>query len=335
MATIKDVAKASGLSPATVSRVLNNAPKVSQKAKAKIERAIAELGFHPNANARALVTKSTNTIGVVISELADPFFAQMVSSIEKEAKKKKMKVLISTGSLDAKKELQAIKSLQAQRCDAMVVNSKALDDDILIDLAKKIPGFVLINKFIPEISERCIWLDNIKGGETMAKYIASLGHKKIAVLSTKEKVYDATRRLEGIHNALNELNLPLPEKQIVYSSPDPAGGEQAIAELIDNKVEFTAVLAYNDAMAAGAISKLVDLGYQIPSQLSVVGFDDVLIAKYCMPQLTTIKYPIDIMAQKATELALKLSKNTAEETLFSQTYKYTPILIKRSSASKL
>ena len=334
MATIKDVAKLAGVSPATVSRVLSSTVVVSPKSKARIEKAIAELDFRPNANARALVSKTTNTIGVVISQLADPFFAQMASSIEVVAKKRKFKVLVSTGSLDAHKELMAIKSLQAQRCEAMVVNSKALADEVLIDLAQRIPGFVLINKFIPEISQRCVWFDNVAGGKIMADYIASLGHENIVVISTKERIYDATHRLNGIRQSLSEHKISLPEQHIAHGSPDYAGGRAAIENLIQQGSQFSAVLCYNDAMATGVISALTDLGKRIPEDVSIVGFDDVLLAKYCMPKLSTVKYPIDIMARKATELALSLIAKDYAPIENAKDYQYKPFLVKRESAAK-
>ncbi|WP_166423654.1 LacI family DNA-binding transcriptional regulator [Paraglaciecola sp. 20A4] len=334
MATIKDVAKLAGVSPATVSRVLSATVVVSPKTKMRIEKAIAELDFRPNAHARALVSKSTHTIGVVISQLADPFFAQMASSIEDVARKRKFKVLVSTGSLDAQKELMAIKSLQAQRCEAMVVNSKALADDVLVELAQRIPGFVLINKLIPEISERCVWFDNIGGGKVMADYIASLGHSNIVVISTKERVYDATHRLTGIRQSLTEHDITLPDDHIAHGSPDYAGGRKAIESLINQGIKFSAVLCYNDAMATGVISALTDLGRHIPDDVSIVGFDDVLLAKYCMPKLTTVKYPIDIMARKATELALSLIAKDSSVIQIGKGYQYKPFLVRRESATK-
>ncbi|WAJ71814.1 LacI family DNA-binding transcriptional regulator [Catenovulum adriaticum] len=333
MSTIKDVSKLAGVSPATVSRVINNANGVSAKTKEKVKQAIAELDFYPNAQARALVKQSTNTIGVVMSELSDPFFAIMARSIEITAEKYNANVLISTGSLNEEKERQAINSLQAQRCKAMVVNSKILSDEELIDFAHKIPGFVLINKYIEAIQERCIWLDNQQGGFNMAQYILEMGHSNVLVLSTKNKVYDASRRLAGIQSAFTQAHKILPANHIIYTSPDPQGGEKAIEQALANGIKFTAVLAYNDAVAVGAVAKLTEKGLSVPENVSVIGFDDVLLANYCSPPLTTVKYPIAVMSQKATELALTLSKNEGKVSQTINTYKYKPIIIKRSSVS--
>lgn len=334
MATIKDVAKLAGVSSATVSRVLNEADKVSPKTKERIDKAIVTLDFRPNANARALVKQTNNVIGVVISQLASPFFAKMVSSIEYAAKKKNFNVIISTGSLVADKELQAIQSLRAQGCQAIVVNSKVLADDVLIDLAKSIPGFVLINKFIEEIADRCVWFDNIRGGFIMAKYILSLGHTDIAILSTKHNIHDASRRLKGIKRAFFEHKIKLKKDNIYYASPDYIGGKKAVEELIDKGQKVTAILCYNDGMATGAISALTEKNYLIPEDISIVGFDDVFLAQYCMPKLTTIKYPIDIMAVKATELALSLIDKKSQGSNFIKDFKYSPYLVKRDSTVK-
>ena len=168
----------------------------------------------------------------------------------------------------------------------------------------------------------------------MADYIASLGHSNIVVLSTKDRIYDATHRLNGIRQSLSAHNINLPEQHIAHGSPDYAGGRTAIEHLIQQGIKFSAVLCYNDAMATGVISALTDLGIRIPEDVSIVGFDDVLLAKYCMPKLTTVKYPIDIMARKATELALSLIAKDQILNEDAKDYQYKPFLVKRESATK-
>ncbi|KMT66871.1 LacI family DNA-binding transcriptional regulator [Catenovulum maritimum] len=328
MFNIKDVAKLAGVSPATVSRVLNDAAKVSDKTRKKVEDAVQQLGFVPNANARALVKKSTKTIGVVLSELADPFFAMMAHSIELAASRKGIKVLISTGSSEAEKERQAINNLRSERCDAMIVNSKALDDESLITLANSISGFVLINKFIPAIKSHCIGFDNFKGGQLMAEYIASLGHQDIAVITSDNRAHDANLRISGIKHEMSNQGLSLADNAIICAQNDYAGGRAALAHLLDNKIRFTALLCFNDQMALGAIAQLKACGLNVPDDVSVIGFDDLIYAQYCSPKLTTIKYPIDIMAEKATEMALALSQKKETN---SQGYQYQPSLIRRAS----
>jgi LacI family transcriptional regulator len=211
----------------------------------------------------------------------------------------------------------------------MVVHSKALDDKTLIDFANQIPGFVLINRYIPEIANRCVWLDNVTGGRLMAEHAISQGHKHLAVISSQYRIDDPNQRLEGIQKATKAAGLSLPDSMIEYATPDQEGGELAMQNLLATGAKFTAVLAYNDAMASGAMTMLQDHGIAVPEEVSVVGYDDVLLAKYCRPKLTTLRYPIEMMAAKAAELALKYaSGNKPEDGL---TFKYTPTVVKRDS----
>lgn len=335
MATIKDIAKAAGVSLATVSRVINDGPKVGDKTRARIKAIMKEMGYRPNANARALVNQKSASLGVVIAELADPFFATLAHGIETIARNKNVQVLLSTGSIEAKTELKAIETLLEHRCEAMVVHSKALEDDVLIELAKQIPGFILINRYIEAIKHRCVWLDNIAGGQLMANHMLKLGHKKFAVVSSKYQIDDPYQRLDGIRQALSAAGIELNEDNIEYSSPDQEGGEIAMQNLLTRGADFTAVLGYNDAMAAGAMTTLLDQGYQVPDDISVIGYDDVLLSRYCRPKLTTLKYPIEMMACQAAELALSFAANpNLREKETNKTYKYTPTIIKRESVLK-
>ncbi|WP_016954909.1 LacI family DNA-binding transcriptional regulator [Catenovulum agarivorans] len=332
MATIKDIASAAGVSLATVSRVINNGPKVGDATRARIKEIMKEMGYRPNANARALVTQRNPSLGVVLAELSDPFFATLAHGIESVARQKDMQVLLSSGSIQAKTEMKAIDTLMEHRCEAMVVHSKALSDDVLVGYAKEIPGFVLINRYIEAIADRCVWLDNYAGGASIAKHLLSLGHKKVAIITSQYQIDDPILRLKGVEDELNAAGISIEKAAIELATPDQEGGEAAMQNLLSKGIEFTAVVAYNDAMAAGAMSMLLDHGVQVPTEVSVIGFDDVILARYCRPKLTTLKYPIEMMGVKAAELALSLAtkKPQAEHT---STHKYTPTIVKRESVS--
>ena len=333
MATIKDIANAAGVSLATVSRVINNGPKVGDATRARIKEIMKEMGYRPNANARALVTQRNPSLGVVLAELSDPFFATLAHGIESVARKKDIQVLLSSGSIQAKTEMKAIDTLMEHRCEAMVVHSKALSDDVLVEYAQEIPGFVLINRYIEAIADRCVWLDNYAGGNSIAKHLLSLGHKKIAMISSQYQIDDPILRLKGVEDELNAAGITIEKAAIELATPDQEGGEAAMQNLLSKGIEFTAVVAYNDAMAAGAMSMLLDHGVQVPAEVSVIGFDDVILARYCRPKLTTLKYPIEMMGIKAAELAISLAaKKPLEETAVA-THKYTPTIVKRESVS--
>lgn len=333
MATIKDIAKAAGVSLATVSRVINDGPKVGDATRQRIKKIMEEMDYRPNANARALVNKRSASLGVVLAELQDPFFATLAHGIEMVTRPLNVQILMSSGSIEKATELRAIETLLEHRCEAMVVHSKALDDRTLIDFAKQVPGFVLINRYVPEIGNRCVWLDNVAGGRTMAKYIVGQGHRKIVVISSKYRIEDPGHRIHGIREELQESGISLPDSCIEFSTPDQEGGETAVQNLLAKGKQFTAIMAYNDAMASGAMTVLQDHNIDVPNTVSVIGYDDVLLAKYCRPKLTTLRYPIEVMAMRAAELALRYAAGERPEP--GVTFKYTPTVVKRESVIKV
>ncbi len=329
MATIKDVAAAAGVSVATVSRVVNNGPKVSAKNRKLVKQVMLDLGYRPNANARALVTQTNRTLGLVFSELTDPFFATLAGGVEKIARSNNIQLLISNGLVSAETERRAIETLLEQRCESMVVHSKALSEQALIDYAEAVPGLVLINRYIPAIAHRCVWLDNQAGGDAAARYLLSMGHRNIACITSNYDIEDPRLRLNGIQQALQQQGLPLNEQAIASAEPNEIGGEQAAQNLLARGLNYTALIVYNDAMASGVISVLCDNGYRVPEDVSVVGFDDVLLSRYLRPKLTTMRYPIEMMAMEAAEMALKLANQQPVAAL----HKYLPTLVKRDSVA--
>lgn len=332
MATIKDVARIAGVSVASVSRVLNNGPKVSKKTIENVLRAMKDLNYTPNANARALVTQKSTTIGVVIPDLVDPFFASLASGVEKVARKNNMQLLLSTGLVSAESEMQAINLLIERRCDVMVVHSKKLSDEALIALAKKTPGLVLIDRYIEEIVERCVWLDNLEGGKIAARHLLALNHKSFACISSKHQIDDPLLRLQGFQHELALVGADVDSDLIEYGPPTLQGGEIATQKLLASGKRFSALFVYNDAMAIGAISTLEDNGFKVPSEISVLGFDDVLLSRYSRPKLSTLNYPIEKMAMQATKIALELSTNVTKVGN-RKDYKHIPRIIKRESTS--
>lgn len=330
MATIKDVAKAAGVSIATVSRVVNNGPKVGNKTRERVLKLMAELGYTPNANARALVTQKSKTLGVVIPELNDPFFSALASEVEKVAQEQGMQLLLSTGKLTAESELKAIQLLVGQRCENIVAHSKLLDDETLIDLCNKLPGLILIDRHIEAIKERCIWLDNLEGGTIAGRHLMSQGHIKLAYINSNYQIDDPKLRLQGFKNVIETEGVRLEDNLITSAEPSLRGGEIAAQHLLAANLPFSAVFVYNDAMAIGAISVFEDNGFKVPEDISVIGFDDVLLSQYSRPKLTTLNYPIKLMARHAAELALA---NNKPESKITQAHKYIPSLIKRNSVS--
>lgn len=332
MATIKDVAKEAGVSIATTSRVINNAPHTSETAIIAVKEAMNKLGYRPNANARALVSKSSNTIGVLVNDVSAPFFGTMVKAIDTIANEQEKQLLIGSGYHNATKERNAINLLINSRCESLVIHSKGLSDQELTTLANEIPGMVVINRVVPDIASRCIALDNRRGSYIATEYLIKNGHKHIGYICSSHDIDDAHDRKAGYLDALRDHGIESTDNYIEYGEPDELGGEQAVVNLIAKNLPITAIATYNDYMAAGCMTLLQENGIQIPDDMSVIGFDDGHIARYIYPRLTTIRYPIQVMANEAVKLALQLANN--EKSPRREHKLFIPTLVKRSSVSR-
>lgn len=329
MATIKDVAKEAGVSIATASRVINNAPHTSDAAIVAVKEAMAKLGYRPNATARALVNKSSNAIGVLVNDVSAPFFGTMVKAIDTIANEQGKQLLIGSGYHDAVKERNAINMLLDSQCESLVVHSKGMTDAELTSLADDIPGLVVINRVVPNMASRCIALDNRKGSYIATEHLIRNGHRHIGYLCSNHDIEDAHDRREGYLDALRDNGIEIREEYIEYGEPDETGGEQAIVNLLAKNTPVTAIATYNDYMAAGCMTLLQENGINIPEHMSVIGFDDGHIARYIYPRLTTIRYPIQVMANEAVKLSLQLV--AGQEMERSECKLFMPILVRRAS----
>lgn len=330
MATIKDVAKEAGVSIGTVSRVLNDSPHISAAAKLAVDSAVAKLGYRKNAMAQALVSKKSNMFGVVVSDVGVPFFGALVNGIDKVARSNGQHLLICNGYHDAKEEREMIERLLNNRCQSLVVHSKGLSDKELIKYSKEVPGMVLINRFIPELMDRCVFLNNQIGTYNAVSRLLPR-HNRIAYVGSSEGIPDARDRLSGYETALADHGRPVLKEYIMAGEPIADGGFNAATRLCCLPELPDAIVTYNDAMAAGVLEYLQSRGYRVPEDISVIGFDDVEIAKYLYPKLTTMRYPIRDMAKYAAELAINLA-NGLKQPATGVPLEYQPKLIQRNSA---
>lgn len=330
MSTIKDVARLANVSVATVSRVMNNSPKASAASREAVRKAMSELGYTPNANARALVNRTCDTMGVVVGDVADPFFGTLVRGVSTVAVEQKLHLLMGNGFHRVEQEREAIELLIGKRCEALVVHSKALSDEALVEYAQQVPGMVFINREVAALPGRCIALNNRLGTTVATRHLLELGHRHIAFLCSDHAIEDAALRHQGWQEALREGGVSAHDEWVEWGAPSEEGGEQAMLNLLAKGLPLTAVVAYNDAMAAGALSVLADNGLRVPEEVSVVGFDDLVYARYLRPKLTTLRYPIELMAAQAARLALQLAAGDAPA---EGSRLYAPTLVNRQSVT--
>lgn len=339
MITIKDVARVAGVSPSTVSRVVRGEGKVGKKCRAEVQKIIDEMGYRPNFNARALVSKKSELIGIVTPDLYKPFFGSIAHGAEKAARERKFQVMMRNSQNDTLIEIDAINSFREHGCENIIISSKFGNEEAFIKLAKIIPGFILINRYIEKLANRCVWLDNIAGGRISAEYLYEQGHRNIAFVSFNTSNQDQIDRITGAQQVFQEKGVLIAPENIIFSEKhSPEKGlvnfcRNAVKQLIHNDENITAIIAYNDEIAIGVINALFDLGKKVPEDISVIGFDDLDIAKNCRPQLTTINYPIVEMAEYATQLSLQHTQD--KPSTIKDMHLFMPTLVKRDSVLKI
>lgn len=327
------MAKIAGVSTATVSRVVNEQGKVGQKCRDRVKKVIEELGYRPNIIAKALADKSSSTIGIVTPNLSMSFFSSLACGSEHAARESGHGLVMRNSLYETKSELDAIRSLRDHNCQSIILHSEYSDEAMLQKLAKEIPGLVLINRFIPELAERCVWLDNLAAARTATQHLLSKGHKDLAIITSVYQNRDPATRVQGVEAELHLSGLKLDPNLIIESTANMEGGEQAVKKLLSLKKKFTAIVAYNDLMAIGAIHALFEAGLHVPNDVSVIGFDDLSISRACRPKLTTMHYPIEEMAAYATNLAVRLVKEP--EKRYSNTHLFMANLVERDSVADL
>lgn len=322
MATIYDVSVLAGVSLATVSRVMNKNTKVSEKTEKKVLDAMEELGYRPNAIAQSLASSRSNSVGVLVSELHGPFYGAMMSGIEAELRTAGKHVIIAAGHSDEQREREGIEFLIDRRCDALILHVEAVSDEYLIKLSQGTTPIVLINRYIPELEDNCIYLDNQLGGYVATKTILESGHRNLAYISGPSWKKDTQARLDGHKQALCEAGIAFNPNLMFEGDYLEAGGSRGFKALIMEKENFTALICANDEMAAGAMDAARQMQVDIPSQVSVIGFDNIILANYIHPKLTTIDYPISEMGHMAARWILNntyLNKSLKIKNLFAPT----------------
>lgn len=305
MATIYEVSKLAGVSLATVSRVMNKSGRVTDKTRKKVEAAMAELGYRPNSIAQSLASNRSNSVGILVPELHGPFFGTMLSGVEAELRDAEKHVIITVGHSDEAKELDGIEFLLSRKCDALILHVDAVSDGYLVELSAGPVPIVLINRSIPGIAENCVSLDNEYGGYLAARSLLELGHRSLAYISGPRWKKDASERLAGHKRALSEFGVTCRPALIVEGDFQEAGGSRGMTQLLETGMPFSAVVCGNDNMAAGAVDVARENGLSIPDDVSVVGFDNLILARYIYPKLSTIDYPIVDMGHMAARVVLK------------------------------
>lgn len=305
MATIYEVSKLANVSLATVSRVMNNSGRVSEKTREKVLAAMAELNYRPNSLAQSLASNRSNCVGIIVSELSGPIFGVMLSAIEKELRAAGKFAIITAGHNDEHQEQAGIRFLTSRNCDALILHAEALDDNFFIERRNSLPPFVLINRDIPEIRQNCINMNNELGGYRATESLLAAGHRRIGYLSGPLSWQDAKARFAGHQHALSDFDVKFDRALFYEGDYSEVTGNLATLELIERNPSMTALVCANDEMAAGALDAIRSSGRRIPEDISVVGFDNARWASFLYPKLTTVDYPVNEMSRMAARWVLR------------------------------
>lgn len=307
-----DVARHSGVSPATVSRVLNKTAPVSESVRARVLASLTALEYQPTRTRSN--SSSPNTVALVLPDLLNPFFTEVVRGVQDEAKVNGLMLLLFDTAEDAQSEKQALQALADQSASGIVVCASRLDSQELIAIRERCKTpFVVINRNIRHPLLPCIIVDSQNATYRATRHLFDLNHTRIAYLAGPSNSESSQSRRRGIEKAMDEAGLSLRPEWCPSGFPNVDGGFQAMSALLTLSPgdRPTAVIAYNDVMALGALHAIRAHGLRVPEEISVVGFDDVAIAAHVNPPLTTIAQPKYRMGRLAMQVLYELIQGRA------------------------
>jgi LacI family transcriptional regulator len=334
--TIAEVARRAGVSMMTVSRVVNDKEGVSPATRQVIRNIIKELGYRPSSIARGLVTQRTGTLGLVIPDVANPFFADVVHGAEQIAYQQGYSLLLCNTEEDPQRELDVLQLLEEKRVDGIVLCSSRLAPGQLRQALVHYPAAVLVNQHLLPVEGTSIvgvvLLEDEMGGQMVTSHLINRGHRHIGYLSGPTASFSGQRRGDGYRAAIEAAGIETQTGWTLPCQPTVDGGLQASRMLLTQHPELTALICYNDLVAVGVLQAAVEMGRCVPKDLSVTGYDDINLAALVTPPLTTCRVDRKALGECATNLLLQYLSNLPNNTRACETITLKPELIIRASA---
>ena len=298
-ATIEDVAALAGVSRQTVSRAINNKGEISQATKEKVLAAVKELDYQPNRLAQGMVTQRTRTVGLVVPDITNLFFPEVARGVQDAGRLHDYNVLLCNTDDKPEEEIQTMYSLAAQRVDGIITMGSKASVKELTTFANTFRPIVMINRFFEHPHVTVVNVDNFRGAVLAVNHLIDLGHVNIGMLANKDFTRSQLRRVQGYKQALQDHNLAINEAYILDAPPTLRGGYAALAELVKQHPEVTAVFTYNDLMALGAVRAAYDLGKNVPADIAIIGFDDISMSAMFTPSLSSVRVDKYAIGQRA------------------------------------
>jgi len=291
MVTMTDVAERAGVSIATVSHVINDTRTVTDETRARVLAVIEELGYRPNRLARSLVRGETHTLGLILPDNANPFFAEIARGVEDTSFENGYNVILCNSYNDLEKELRYTDVLIEKQVDGILFVSAGMSTEHVCALQAQRMPVVIVDRDIPDVLVDKVLTDNVHGGWLATGHLVELGHRRIACITGPSDVTPSAERITGYRQALEESGIDVDDALVVKGDFQCESGYQRTHGLLSLDDPPTAVFACNDLMAIGAISAAVDAGRRVPMDLSVVGYDNIYLSAFANPPLTTVVEP--------------------------------------------
>jgi LacI family transcriptional regulator len=305
--TIGDVARRAQVSTATVSRVVNAPDSVRPELRARVDKAIAQLGYVPHAGARTLKSRRSGTIGAIFPTVDNAIFARAIDALQRRLAENGYQLLIATNDYSPETEESQALNLLTRGADALMLCGTAQRPSLLARLRSRGVPAVHVMSWPPPPGMACVGYDNAQAMQQVVRYLLDLGHRRIAMLAGVTRDNDrAAARLAGVRAALAGAGIDLPAARVVERRYAIAAARDGLLRLMEASPPPTAVVCGNDVLAFGALFEAQRLGIEVPQQLSIVGFDDLELASHLQPPLTTVHVPAEGMWQCAAELVLAL-----------------------------
>lgn len=303
---IKDVAREAGVSTATVSHVINKTRFVSDETRAKVMRAIEKCNYYPNAHARSLASGRSNTFGLLISDISNPFFPELVKSIETVAFEKGYEVILANTDYNEERTLSNVRRFIERKVAGVALMTSELDKGLIEELARCHVPVVFLDIGSPGVCMSNLIVDYETGIGEAISHLTWLGHRKIAYIGGPNRLRSAAKRLEAFRSSMAD-HLPDSMPLEIYESDFRLEGGRRIAREMLNREELpTAIVIANDMMALGVMQELHERGFHVPEDISIVGFDDIAFASLCNPLLTTVRLPRTELGSKAVEALMAI-----------------------------
>lgn len=301
MVTIRDVAARANVSVTTVSRVLNNKPDVSEATKRRVKKAIEELGYKPSGLARGLVLQKTNSIGLIIPDISNPFFPAIVKGIERRAKELGYSLLLCTTDNDKQEETEALALLRSKQVDGIILSFSLQSQEALLELEKQGFPIVQIDRQVKKSGYPAVTIDNQKSAFKATEFLINQGHTKIGHVTGHLNVETALQRLDGFRLALKKHGVEYREDWVLPGDFGRETGKACMERFIAMSERPTAIFFANDLMAFGAYEAIFNHGLNIPEDFSIIGHDNIDVASVIKPGLTTMEQPQYRLGQIAAE----------------------------------